>query len=121
MKYIYLTLLLIFCTSLFAEDKYYVEVDAVTKELKSDYILKDGDVLEDISADRVLIELTKAEYEASAGEASAWEAKWANWKKVQKNVDKIDLAISNKPPSDADVIADLKARLTALEAKEVTP
>ena len=108
----------------FAEDKYYVEVDAVTKELKSDSILKDGDVLENISADRVLIELTQAEYEASAGEESEWEAKWNAWKKISKNDDKIVIAIATKPMSDAEVIADLKARLKTLEeasSLEATP
>ena len=103
-----LGLVLIMANVGYAQDRYFVEVDINTKENKSDYILKDGDELETLSKDRVLIEFATKEDYLKACAGNNWETEWIVWKKVKANSNKIDIAIANKIDKKVQAEATLK-------------
>lgn len=88
-------ILFLFLINLIFADEYYVEVDKITKENKSDYILKTGKILQPISADRIRIKFdTQNEYNSICGDIN-WEQKWIDYMAIKENSDKIEMAISD--------------------------
>jgi hypothetical protein len=89
-------ILLILITGLCFADGYYVEIDKITKENMSDYILKTGEKLDTIVDSRIRIKFdTKEQYDRYCG-GSNWKDKWDNYKNVTANLVIINSAISTQ-------------------------
>ena len=112
----YLALLLLIPTLAFAETLYVVEWKVVDgkKVQNSSYTVES---VYEIDTGGLAYTLVTAEEYAKLGHGSNWEVETTNWLKTPANVTKVDTAISEKPMTKDDIIADLTARLEALEAK----
>ena len=108
---------MIIVKTVYAEDLYVVEFND-SKEQVSSYIVQS---IDEIDTTNAYVLVTAEEY-ALLSDGSKWEENTTAWLKKKENEDKVDLAITNKPKTDKEIIADLEARLKALEdAKAVSP
>ena len=90
-----------------AED-YYVELDKDNNVI-STYSIKDGETLEKLAEGRVRLKVATAEdYALCVTDFSKY---------YEANKTEVDLAIANKPKTLEEQIAELKAKVDALEAK----
>jgi len=115
-KIIWIFLLLFMPLSANAEMLYVVEfivVDGVKKQ-NSSYTVESED---EIKGSNAYVLVTAEEY-ALLGDGSKWEKNTIEWLKKAENVAKVDLAITNKPKTDKEKLAELEAKITALEDKE---
>ena len=115
----YLVLLLLIPTMAFAETLYVVEWKVVDgkKVQNSSYTVES---IDEIQGDMAYTLVTAEEY-ALLGDGTAWEKNTTTWLKDANNTSKVDTAIAEKPLSDKEKLAILEAKITALEAKEVSP
>ena len=120
MKKIILTLTILLTSTICYSDQYVVEFkveDGVKKQVSS-YTIPDGET-PDTTNSYVLV--TKEEYEGKLGDGTKWEQATTEWLKKSENVEKVDLAIANKPKTDKEILSELKAKVAALEAAKETP
>lgn len=119
MKQLLILLFVLLTPILVVADEYVVEFEAVdgVKKQVSSYSIPDG---ESPDTTNTYVLVTAQEY-VLLGDSLKWEENTTNWLKTQSNIDKVDLAIINKPKTDKEIIADLTTRLETLEAKEVIP
>ena len=89
MKILMILLITLSCSA----DTYWVEVDSVTKEQESSYILKDGEVQAKLPLGSSRIEITQSEYLAIS-DGKSWKKDYQDWKKIQINSDKIDAGLT---------------------------
>ena len=118
MKNIILTILVTITFPLFA-DQYVIEfkvVDGVKKQISS-YTIPDGETPDTTNA---YVLVTAEEYE-KLGHPSNWEKETTTWLKDLANVEKVNLAITNKPKTDKEKLAELESKITALETAKETP
>ena len=109
---------LMWANFLFA-DQYVVEfkvVDGVKKQVSS-YTIPDGETPNTTNS---YVLVTEQEY-ALLGHGTEWDKNTQDWLKDSKNVDKVDLAIANKPKTDKELLAELEAKVAALETAKETP
>ena len=116
MKYILLIILVTISLNCFS-DQYVVEFDKATKKQVSSYTLKDGEA---VTTTNPYVLVTAEEY-ALLGDATAWDKNTTDWLKKADNAKKVDDAItaSASVKTDKEKLAELEAKVAALEAKEV--
>ena len=86
-------ILFIIITSFCFADKYYVEINNVTKEQVSSYSVVTDEELTPVPYERTRIETSQKDYE-SVGHPTDWKLNWSEY--LNKNVAVIDVKIAER-------------------------